>query len=390
MDHPQQRAAIRRLAARRRGAALIPGSARRRCVLDDSDVRFYRRFMRSLTRQVRHLRHTVDAMRATACRACRRAIALTYAALCMAGQQRHIRAATKRLSDELAAPDPARRRAYQPQSRRADRAAGRSAAAAQGVHRAQHRAAAGAAQRHRPHDADAALLPAWRRQLRAVQRHGARRRPICSTTILAYDDARGTPLANAPHSGYQRLESRRHAHHHGYRPAAAAGGEPGGACRLPRLRALRQAAPHRGQLRPAGDQPRELAAGGARDRRAFHRDLQRCVVLPFHRIRAAQAHAARHARWSAARARSRSTREEQPRRRCAARLARRLCRPLQRRPPPRADALARRTQARRRGPVHAGEGRGAARRAATSSRCASICIPRSRPTGWRTGTAPCC
>ncbi len=28
-------------------------------VLDDSDVRFYRRFLRSLTRQVRHLRHTV-------------------------------------------------------------------------------------------------------------------------------------------------------------------------------------------------------------------------------------------------------------------------------------------------------------------------------------------
>jgi uncharacterized heparinase superfamily protein len=26
------------------------------------------------------------------------------------------------------------------------------------------------------------------------------------TTILAYDDARGAPLANAPHSGYQRLE----------------------------------------------------------------------------------------------------------------------------------------------------------------------------------------
>jgi len=27
------------------------------------------------------------------------------------------------------------------------------------------------------------------------------------TTILAYDDARGTPVANAPHSGYQRIES---------------------------------------------------------------------------------------------------------------------------------------------------------------------------------------
>ena len=39
-------------------------------VLDDSDVRFYRRFLRSLTRQVRHLRHTASE-RATACRACR-------------------------------------------------------------------------------------------------------------------------------------------------------------------------------------------------------------------------------------------------------------------------------------------------------------------------------
>jgi len=27
------------------------------------------------------------------------------------------------------------------------------------------------------------------------------------TTILAYDDARGTPVANAPHSGYQRIEA---------------------------------------------------------------------------------------------------------------------------------------------------------------------------------------
>src|SRR5262249_27080228 len=28
------------------------------------------------------------------------------------------------------------------------------------------------------------------------------------TTILAYDDARGTPLSNPPHSGYQRVEAR--------------------------------------------------------------------------------------------------------------------------------------------------------------------------------------
>src|SRR5204862_5055907 len=27
------------------------------------------------------------------------------------------------------------------------------------------------------------------------------------TTVLAYDDARGTPVSNAPHSGYQRVEA---------------------------------------------------------------------------------------------------------------------------------------------------------------------------------------
>ena len=28
-------------------------------------------------------------------------------------------------------------------------------------------------------------------------------------TVLAYDEARGTPVANAPHSGYQRLDAGR-------------------------------------------------------------------------------------------------------------------------------------------------------------------------------------
>ena len=31
--------------------------------------------------------------------------------------------------------------------------------------------------------------------------------PDLLATILAYDDARGAPLANAPHSGYQRVEA---------------------------------------------------------------------------------------------------------------------------------------------------------------------------------------
>ena len=95
-------------------------------------------------------------------------------------RQRHIRAATKRLSDEL-------ERQILPDGGHISRNPGaliellvdllplRTAFTA-----AQHRAAAAAPQRHRPHDADAALLPPRRRQLRAVQRHGPDRRPICS------------------------------------------------------------------------------------------------------------------------------------------------------------------------------------------------------------------
>ena len=103
------------------------------------------------------------------------------------------------------------------------------------------------------------------------------------TTILAYDDARGAPLANAPHSGYQRLESAGTLVLMDTGRASADAGEPGGPCRLPVVRALGQAKPDRGQLRIAVDQPRRLAAGGARDRGAFHRHAQRYVVVPFRR-----------------------------------------------------------------------------------------------------------
>jgi uncharacterized heparinase superfamily protein len=69
-------------------------------LLDDSDVRFYRRFIRSLTRHVRQLRRTApDATEGVP--RLQAMIALTYAALCMAGQARHSRTATKRLADEL-------------------------------------------------------------------------------------------------------------------------------------------------------------------------------------------------------------------------------------------------------------------------------------------------
>ena len=64
-------------------------------VLDDSDVRFYRRFLRSLTRQVRQLRHMVSDARDGVPRL-QAMIALTYAALCMQGQARYVTGDTEK------------------------------------------------------------------------------------------------------------------------------------------------------------------------------------------------------------------------------------------------------------------------------------------------------
>ncbi|MEW6454294.1 MAG: heparinase, partial [Pseudomonadota bacterium] len=58
-------------------------------ILHDADDQFYRRFLRSLTRQVRYLRHTALEAPDGAPRM-QTLVALSYAALCMAGQQRHL------------------------------------------------------------------------------------------------------------------------------------------------------------------------------------------------------------------------------------------------------------------------------------------------------------
>ena len=174
-------------------------------VLDDADAQFYRRFLRSLTRQVRHLRHTVWQARDGVPRL-QAAIALAYAALCMARQQRHIRAASKRLSDELA-------RQIFPDGGHISRNPGaliellvdllplRSVFTARNL------------------VPPPALLNAIDRMMPMLRffRHGDGNFALFNgmgptptdllTTVLAYDDARGAPLANAPHSGYQRLES---------------------------------------------------------------------------------------------------------------------------------------------------------------------------------------
>ena len=174
-------------------------------VLDDADVQFYRRFLRSLMRQVRHLRHTASQARDGVPRL-QAAMALSYAALCMARQQRHIRAATKRLSEEMT-------RQILPDGGHISRNPG--ALIELLIDLLPLRSAFTARNLVPPPE----LLNAIDRMMPMLRffRHGDGNFALFNgmgptptdliTTILAYDDARGAPLASAPHSGYQRLES---------------------------------------------------------------------------------------------------------------------------------------------------------------------------------------
>jgi uncharacterized heparinase superfamily protein len=174
-------------------------------LLDDSDVRFYRRFIRSLTRHVRQLRRTapdapdgVPRLQAM--------IALTYAALCMAGQARHSRTATKRLADEL-------ERQILPDGGHISRNPGALIELLVDLLPLRQLFTARNLAPPEP------LLNAIDRMMPMLRffRHGDGSFALFNgmgptptdllTTILAYDDARGTPVANAPHSGYQRVDA---------------------------------------------------------------------------------------------------------------------------------------------------------------------------------------
>ena len=172
-------------------------------VLHDSDVQFYRRFMRSLTRQVRYLRQNAAEAREGAGRL-QVAIALTYAALCMAGQTKHLRATMKRLTDELESqilPDGGHvsRNPAMLVELLLDLLPLRQAFSTRNV---------------TPPDQ---LLNAIDRMMPMLRffRHADGNFALFNgmgptaadqlATILAYDDTRGAPVANAPHSGYQRL-----------------------------------------------------------------------------------------------------------------------------------------------------------------------------------------
>jgi uncharacterized heparinase superfamily protein len=174
-------------------------------ILDDADVRFYRRFLRNLSRQVRYLRLTARDARDGAPRLQAR-IALAYASLTMQSQVNHLRVATRKLATEL-------ERQILPDGGHISRNPG---ALIEILLDLLPLAQAFTARNVPPPPALTHAVDRMMPMLRFF-RHGdgnfalfngmGPTSPELLATILAYDDARGEPVANAPHSGYQRVQA---------------------------------------------------------------------------------------------------------------------------------------------------------------------------------------
>jgi uncharacterized heparinase superfamily protein len=174
-------------------------------VLQDADVRFYRRFTRSLSRQVRYLRRTLNQSRDGLPRL-QALIALAYAALCLEGQSGSLRTITRKLIDELG-------RQILPDGGHISRNPGtlidllidllplRQLFSARNL-----------APPVPLNNAIDRMMPMLRFFRHADGNfalfNGMGPTPVDQlATVLAYDDARGAPVANAPHSGYQRIDA---------------------------------------------------------------------------------------------------------------------------------------------------------------------------------------
>jgi uncharacterized heparinase superfamily protein len=173
-------------------------------ILQDADVRFYRRFIRSLTRQVRHLRRAAGQSRDGLPRL-QALIALTFVARCMQNQSRYLRAAARRLTEELG-------RQILPDGGHISRNSGVLIELLLDLLPLRQLFT------HRNVPPPAGLNNAIDRIMPMLRffRHGDGNFALFNgmgptpvdwlATVLAYDDARGAPVSNAPHSGYQRLE----------------------------------------------------------------------------------------------------------------------------------------------------------------------------------------
>jgi len=174
-------------------------------VLQDADARFYRRFIRSLSRQVRYLRRSVKQTRDGLPRL-QALMALNYATLCLQGQSGTLRTNARRLIEEL-------RRQILPDGGHISRNPGvliellvdllplRQLFSAR--HLQPPAALNNAIDRMMP------MLRFFRHgDGNFAQFNGMGPTPVdLLATVLAYDDARGTPVSNAPHSGYQRIDA---------------------------------------------------------------------------------------------------------------------------------------------------------------------------------------
>jgi uncharacterized heparinase superfamily protein len=174
-------------------------------VLGDTDGKFYRRYLRGLAREIRYLRYTMLDVPDGVPRL-QVLIALCYASLCLANQARHIRTASRKLSDEL-------QRQILPDGGHVSRNPGalidllidllplRQTFAARNI------------------TPPPALLNAIDRMMPMLRffRHGDGTIALFNgmsgtpsdllATLLAYDDTHGTPMASMPHTGFQRLDA---------------------------------------------------------------------------------------------------------------------------------------------------------------------------------------
>jgi uncharacterized heparinase superfamily protein len=174
-------------------------------VLQDADARFYRRFIRSLSRQVRYLRRSLKQSRDGLPRL-QALIALNYATLCIQGQSGNLRGSVRRLIDEL-------RAQILPDGGHISRNPGALIELLADLLPLRQLFSA------RELQPPSALNNAIDRMMPMLRffRHGdgnfAQFNGMGPTavdllaTVLAYDDARGTPVSNAPHSGYQRIDA---------------------------------------------------------------------------------------------------------------------------------------------------------------------------------------
>jgi uncharacterized heparinase superfamily protein len=174
-------------------------------VLGETDNKFYRRYLRGLTREIRYLRYAMLDMPDGVPRL-QVVIALCYASLCLANQARHIRSTTRKLSDELLSQ-------ILPDGGHVSRNPGaliellidllplRQTFAARNI------------------APPPALLNAIDRMMPMVRffRHGDGSIALFNgmsgtpsdllATLLAYDDTHGTPMSSMPHTGFQRLDA---------------------------------------------------------------------------------------------------------------------------------------------------------------------------------------